>query len=173
MSTQVGPVRRRKRRDPRRGTPAAQHGGGPYPLALRLKAVKLHEEEGFSRQLIVQETGVSKNTLREWVKRYRAHGEAGLDVALEHGWQPMGTVIRRRPKSGPNQWCGTYGSNDGQLELEPWNPDSTLQVTPRQRGEPAHGLWTKTDGRCLAAAFHRERSSRRSTSTRAPVRSQR
>ena len=105
MSTQVGQVRRRKRRDPRRGTPAAQHGGGPYPLALRLKAVKLHEEEGFSSRLVAQETGVSHDTLLEWVKRYQAHGEAGLEAAISardgSGYVLPGPAVSRRPKRPP------------------------------------------------------------------------
>jgi transposase InsO family protein len=44
----------------------------------KLRAVRLHTEEGFSLNLVSQEMGVSKNSVGNWVKAYRLGGEAGL-----------------------------------------------------------------------------------------------
>jgi transposase InsO family protein len=49
-----------------------------YPFEVRLRAVKLHLEEGFSLSTVSEELGLSKNTLWDWVKRYRESGEDGL-----------------------------------------------------------------------------------------------
>lgn len=49
-----------------------------YPHELKLKAVRLYLQEGFSGALISQETGVSQQALSGWVKRYRQFGEEGL-----------------------------------------------------------------------------------------------
>lgn len=49
-----------------------------HPLELRLKAVKLHLEEGYSQVWIAQQLGIAEKTLVEWVKRYREGGEEGL-----------------------------------------------------------------------------------------------
>src|SRR5574342_423588 len=49
-----------------------------YPFELKLRAVKLHIEEGFSGSLIAQETGVSQQALSGWIKLYRQFGEEGL-----------------------------------------------------------------------------------------------
>ena len=68
----------------------------PYSLELRRKVVRLHEEERIPLKLIVAETGLSPETIRQWVKRYRKEGEAGLAVrpggrsakARKHGLPP-------------------------------------------------------------------------------------
>ncbi len=52
--------------------------GGPYSVAFRLRAVKLHLEEGFPADQVCRETGVSAETLRSWLERYRAGGEPAL-----------------------------------------------------------------------------------------------
>ena len=49
-----------------------------YPYELRLKAVKLHLEDGIKQELVVRELGVGKSSLTIWVRRYRAQGEEGL-----------------------------------------------------------------------------------------------
>jgi len=51
---------------------------GPYSADLKLRAVKLYLEEGYSRELISQELGVGKSTLTAWAKQYRERGEDGL-----------------------------------------------------------------------------------------------
>jgi transposase InsO family protein len=49
-----------------------------YPFELRLKAVKLYLEEGYSQVWISEQLGFGKKTLVDWVKRYRELGEEGL-----------------------------------------------------------------------------------------------
>jgi len=55
----------------------SQHPGS-YPGEIRLKAVKLYLEEGHRASLIGEELGISSESVKEWVRRYRAEGEAGL-----------------------------------------------------------------------------------------------
>ena len=67
----------------KRQTPSPPRGGPPKqsvrrPVADRLKAVKLHLEEGFSQALVGEEMGVSLACVTKWVARYRAAGEEGL-----------------------------------------------------------------------------------------------
>lgn len=49
-----------------------------YTFDERLKAVRLCLEEGFPRELVCRETGVSTSSLSDWVRDYRKEGEAGL-----------------------------------------------------------------------------------------------
>jgi transposase InsO family protein len=49
-----------------------------YAYELRLKAVKLHLEEGISREVISRELGVGQASVSNWVKVYRQEGEDGL-----------------------------------------------------------------------------------------------
>ena len=44
----------------------------------KLKAVRLHLEEGFTMTLVCQELGISKASLVLWLRAYRQSGEAGL-----------------------------------------------------------------------------------------------
>lgn len=50
----------------------------PYPYELRIKAVKLHLEEGYSKQLLHEELGIGKSTLSKWVKDFQNSGDDGL-----------------------------------------------------------------------------------------------
>ncbi len=49
-----------------------------YPYELRLKAVKLHLEDGISREVIGRELGASDSSIVNWIKAYREKGEDGL-----------------------------------------------------------------------------------------------
>jgi transposase InsO family protein len=49
-----------------------------YPYELRLKAVKLHLEDGISREVIGRELGASESSIMNWIKAYRQQGEEGL-----------------------------------------------------------------------------------------------
>jgi transposase InsO family protein len=49
-----------------------------YPYELRLKAVKLHLEDGISREVIGRELGASDSSVSNWVKAYQQQGEEGL-----------------------------------------------------------------------------------------------
>lgn len=58
-------------------------GGPPKKISRRtfderLRAVKLHLEEGFTQRLVAQELGVSVAGFQQWLNRYRQHGEEGL-----------------------------------------------------------------------------------------------
>ncbi len=63
---------------------AVKRGGrtGPrrkrYTFEEKLRAVKLHLEEGFKVELVSEETGVSTSSLGVWLARYRQEGELGL-----------------------------------------------------------------------------------------------
>ncbi len=64
---------KRKSRPPPRGQRREA-----YPGEVKLRAVRLHLEEGYPLETIGRELGVSKNTIYLWVKRYRSEGEEGL-----------------------------------------------------------------------------------------------
>ena len=49
-----------------------------YTYDEKLRAVKLHVEEGFNGELVCAETGVSVSSLAKWMQRYREQGEMGL-----------------------------------------------------------------------------------------------
>ena len=49
-----------------------------YPYELRLKAVKLHLEEGISREVISRELEVGESSISIWARAYRQEGEEGL-----------------------------------------------------------------------------------------------
>lgn len=51
---------------------------GRFTPEFRLRAVKLHLEEGFPQGVVCREMGMSKNTLGAWLRVYRARGEEGL-----------------------------------------------------------------------------------------------
>ena len=63
---------------------AVRRGGrtGPrrkrYTFEEKLRAVRLHLEEGFKVELVSVETGVSMSSLGAWLARYRKEGELGL-----------------------------------------------------------------------------------------------
>jgi transposase InsO family protein len=63
-----------------------------YPVELKIKAVKLHLEEGLPVELIGQDLKVHPSSLYAWVKRYRRDGEAGLQGAYR---------AKRKPKIPP------------------------------------------------------------------------
>jgi transposase InsO family protein len=63
--------------------PSAPRGGTREKIVRRsfderFRAVTLHLQEGFSRQLIAQEMGVSTAAVDKWLQRYRLQGEEGL-----------------------------------------------------------------------------------------------
>jgi len=49
-----------------------------YTFEEKLRAVKLHLEEGFVVDLVSAETGVSTSSLGTWLRQYRKEGEIGL-----------------------------------------------------------------------------------------------
>lgn len=52
--------------------------GHRYPFDLKLRAVKLYLEEGFTQSAITEELGLGVHTVAHWVHRYELYGEEGL-----------------------------------------------------------------------------------------------
>ena len=53
-----------------------------YSAELKLRAVKLHVEEGFDLKLVAQEVGASDVSIREWIRRYQEYGRTGLEAPI-------------------------------------------------------------------------------------------
>jgi len=53
-----------------------------YSFEFKLRAVKLHLEEGYTAKMVADELGVGHSTMSGWIKRYREEGEAGLEYRL-------------------------------------------------------------------------------------------
>ena len=70
-------VRKWKRKGPGKKKRKFHH----YAFDLKLRTVKLHLEEGVPVSLIEKETGVTRKTIWDWIKRYREKGEKGLQNA--------------------------------------------------------------------------------------------
>jgi transposase InsO family protein len=67
----------------------AEKSGGRYAPEFRLKAVRLHLEEGFSQSTVCTELKLGHTTLCNWVKRYHEFGEAGLQPAPQNARPPQ------------------------------------------------------------------------------------
>jgi len=59
-----------------------------FTVAEKLRAVRLHLEEGFSYTLVAEECHVNKSSLQRWVDQYRLAGEAGLQPAPQNARPP-------------------------------------------------------------------------------------
>lgn len=62
---------------PPRGA-AAREKKHKFTLEVRLRAVKLHLEEGLTARLVSEQLGIGYSTLTNWITRYRKMGEEGL-----------------------------------------------------------------------------------------------
>ena len=71
----------KKRHSPPRGAGGAKKLRR-FTADEKLKAVRLHLEEGFTQGLVCQELGVCKSTLVMWLQAYRLEGEAGLQPGV-------------------------------------------------------------------------------------------
>ena len=71
---------------PRGGSPRKNP---PRTFEERLRAIKLHLEEGFTQELVAQEMGLSSAAIHKWVRRYRLYGEEALKSRI-------GAASRRR-----------------------------------------------------------------------------
>ena len=71
--------KREKREHPPRGV-SRRPKCHTYSAELKLRAVKLHVEEGFDLKLVAQEVGACTDSIREWVRRYQKQGRAGLEA---------------------------------------------------------------------------------------------
>lgn len=75
MKEQV--VVEKKRTSPPRGAGGAKKTRR-YTVDEKLKAVRLHLEEGFSQQQVCDEMGMAHSGLSRWIGQYREQGQAGL-----------------------------------------------------------------------------------------------
>jgi len=71
-------VEKQKNPNPPGGVAAKKNRGKHHPVAVRLQAVKLVCEEGFSHALVCEQLGVPTSTLSGWLRRYRKFGEEAL-----------------------------------------------------------------------------------------------
>jgi len=82
--------------------PGGRRRGGRIirSFAEKLKAVKLHVEEGIPIRLVAQEVGVVSSSLSKWVRLYRQYGEKSLYPARERAGtftgKPVNEAIREK-----------------------------------------------------------------------------
>ena len=100
------PVEKKRKPSPPRGGSREKKSRAHHPPELRLRAVKLHLEEGFTMKLVADELGVSQQTISHWVQLYRTFGEQRL-VA---------------PSSGPKGPRLHQAVTDKILEIKEQNP---------------------------------------------------
>ena len=67
-----------------------------YPADLKLQIVKKYLEESISVLVIRQECGVSKETIRRWVRAYRCQGEAGLSTSSTGKGRHLASPVREK-----------------------------------------------------------------------------
>ena len=66
-----------------------------FSLDFKLRAVKMHLEEGFPYALITEELDVTDQTVMRWVSRYRRFGEVGLnDLKTGPGHPHLSNPVR-------------------------------------------------------------------------------
>ena len=80
------PVAKKQNPSPPRG--GAPRKSLPRTFDERLRAVKLHLEEGFTQEMVTQEMGVSLAAIGKWVQRYRREGEEGLKTRINGAPRP-------------------------------------------------------------------------------------
>jgi len=85
---------------------------------LRKIAVRAVEENGYSPEDVIKIFGFSRSSIYEWIKRYRAHGYAGLDTKKAPG--ASATVM---------------------AEMDAWLKRIVLRSTPEDFGYDTR-LWT-------------------------------
>jgi transposase InsO family protein len=75
-SEHVEKKKKKKNTSPPRGGPPKKNLRRTFDE--RLRAVKLHLEEGFTQEMVALEMGISLACLQQWLSRYRLQGEEGL-----------------------------------------------------------------------------------------------
>ena len=58
---------------------AGKKGMKPYPLEVKLEAVRLFLEEGLTKAEIRKRLGLTKGRVQTWVRIYRREGPTGLN----------------------------------------------------------------------------------------------
>src|ERR1041385_3507663 len=80
---------------PRGGSPRKNP---PATFEQRLRAVKLHLEEGFTQQSIAQEMGFSSSAVYKWAQAYQLQGEEALKSRLPGPREPRQVPLAVRDK---------------------------------------------------------------------------
>src|SRR5271169_5908855 len=70
-------LKKRKQYKPRRSSLSGRHRHS-YPVDYKLKAVKMHLEDGVAQWIVAKEMGVCQSAIVRWVGQYRTEGAAGL-----------------------------------------------------------------------------------------------
>jgi transposase InsO family protein/transposase-like protein len=123
-------VEEKQAREPRAGKQPRR-----YTAEERLKAVRLHLQEGFPQSLVCEELGMGRQTLMSWVKAYREYGEGGLTrkTAAQQGRRLPGPVrdkiIELKRENG---W---FGVKKIALVLQRW---FFLQASPETVRQTLH-----------------------------------
>jgi len=68
----------------------------PYTADFRLQVVRKHLEESVPVPVILQESGLSKESLRRWVSAYRREGEAGLEPGYTGKGRPLPPPVKQK-----------------------------------------------------------------------------
>ena len=93
-----------------------------YPVEFRLRMVRLHLEEGYSKIFLLEQFGVSNHSIRRWVQAYRAHGVEGLEPKRRIGGRSrMPVDVRERvvklkqdhPEYGPRRIADVLKRDNG------------------------------------------------------------
>ena len=91
-----------------------------YTFDERLRAVKLHLEEGFPLLLVCKETGVSASSLSLWLRQFRKQGELGLkgEAAPRPGRRLPAPVIEKIVElKRSHRWYGVKRISDSLKRL--------------------------------------------------------
>lgn len=67
-----------------------------YGADFKLQVVKKYLEESMPVSVIVQECGVSKESLRRWVSAYRREGEAGLSIRYAGNGRSLPAPVKQK-----------------------------------------------------------------------------
>jgi len=128
----------------KRKTPSAPRGGPPkiarryFSFEERLRAVKLHLEEGFTQELVARELGISSAAVYKWTARYRLQGEEALK---DHGRtkrppqlpQPIRDKILELKREEPSRGIKRISQLLRRVFLLPAS-SATVRKTLRQEG---------------------------------------
>ena len=128
----------------RNNTSSAPRGGPPkitrhcFSFEERLRAVKLHLEEGFTQETVAEELGISSAAVYKWTARYRLQGEEALKDHY-HGRrasqlpQPVRDKIIELKKEEPTRGIKKISQLLRRVFFLPGSPE-TVRKTLQQEG---------------------------------------
>jgi len=104
--------RQRKKRKSR------QLHSGYYPYEIKLKAVELYLEEGYSPSLIAKELGVGKCSISEWARRYLVEGKEGLRPSMPGGRRSQIPAATKEKAIEMKKKHPEYGRKSGFVDVQ-------------------------------------------------------